>query len=528
MSEKKGLSKMRAMIFKSAERKEKPIRKADEPLALNDDVPGSVLWITPPVDLKGYKVIADESTIIPQCRTAYKTNIAGFGISVQYKDDYDDETPEMKAEYDRVLNIVECLNLDKDVKEVFEDLIDLKETYGIAYLEVIRNNKGEVVQIELIKDVETIEKTCELEPAVDIIIHHNGVDIPYKKKYCKYRQTKNGKTVYFKEMGDPRLMDAITGEYIKEGAECKREANEILEFAIGVSTYGQPRWYGDILTIDGAKRAENLNNNYFRKGRHTPLAIVVNGGTLSDDSYTKLQEYIDGIEGENGQHAFLLLEVENNDEGTAFEEDKKPSVELKDLSPILQKDELFQEYIDNHRRKVQSAFRLPDLYVGYTQDYNRATANAAMEVTEQQVFIPERKSLAWQIKNKLLADYNFKYCEIVFNAPDLSNVDDLAQILTVVKDAGGLTPNKAKDILYGLLGETSEDYEGEWGNIPLNAASVAGLANAAAAPAGAEDIQVQITESIEKALGNNDSEIVPILKAVRDLLSDLQNNGVME
>lgn len=516
-----------ARIFKAAKRKEQPITKADEPLAMNDDDNSSQLWISPAQDLKGYKIIADESTIIPQCRTAYKTNIAGFGISVQYKDDYDDETPEMEAEFIVVQNIVDRLNLDKDIKEVFEDLIELRETYGIAYLEAIRNNKGEVVQVELIKDVETIEKTCDLDPAVDITIHHNGEDIPYKKKFRKYRQRKNGKTVYFKEIGDPRVMDAITGEYV-DGKQVQREANEILEFAIGVDTYGQPRWYGEILNVDGAKRAENLNNNYFRKGRHTPLAIIVNGGTLSDDSEAKLQEYIDGIEGEAGQHAFLLLEFQDNSEGTVLDEKNTPKVELKDLSPILQKDELFQEYIDNHRRKVQSAFRLPDLYVGYTQDYNRATANAAMEVTEQQVFIPERKSLAWQINNKLLADYHFKYCEVAFNGPDLSNVDDLSKILTVVQAAGGLTPNKAKDILYKLLGETSEDYEGEWGNLPLGVPGVSELPNATTVPGNADEIQVQIEESIQKALGNGENDIVAVLKEVKNALGDLVANGVVE
>ena len=53
------------------------------------------------------------------------------------------------------------------------------------------------------------------------------------------------------------------------------------------------------------------------------------------------------------------------------------------------------------RRKVQSSFQLPDLYVGYTTDFNRATAQTAQEVTEEQVFQPERKSLAWAINNRL-------------------------------------------------------------------------------------------------------------------------------
>ena len=258
--------------------------------------------------------------------------------------------------------------------------------------------------------------------------------------------------------------------------------------------------------MDGSRKAEELNYRYFINGRHTPLAIVLSGGTLSEDSYSKLQEYVNAIQGENGQHAFLLLEVED-DSNSNFENSQKPTVELKDLASILQNDELFQNYIDNGRRKVQSSFRLPDLYVGYTQDFNRATAQAAIEITEQQVFIPERKSLAWQINNKLLADYNFKYVEVIFNDPDLSNIEDLAKILAVCSAAGGLIPNKAKEILYKQLGETSEDYEGEWGNIPIPYAKMI------------QSLPTQLDTTIEKAAVAGDDEIVSVLKEVRKALN---------
>lgn len=113
----------------------------------------------------------------------------------------------------------------------------------------------------------------------------------------------------------------------------------------------------------------------------------------------------------------------------------------------MQKDELFQEYLDNNRKRVQSAFLLPDLYVGYTTDFNRATAQTAQEVTEQQVFQPERTSLAWVINNKLLNCYRFQYVEAYFLAPDISNPDDMYKLLNVTNNAGGITPNMAKEVI---------------------------------------------------------------------------------
>ena len=98
-------------------------------------------------------------------------------------------------------------------------------------------------------------------------------------------------------------MDRRDGEYLKEGEslDLEYQANEIMEFAIGTEPYGEVRWIGQILGVDGSRRAETLNNNYFTNGRHTPLMIMIEGGTLTDESFEKLQQYINDIKGEIGR-----------------------------------------------------------------------------------------------------------------------------------------------------------------------------------------------------------------------------------
>jgi capsid portal protein len=58
-------------------------------------------------------------------------------------------------------------------------------------------------------------------------------------------------------------------------------------------------------------------------------------------------------------------------------EKEKASVDIniKPLAEMLQCDGVFINYDDTNRRKVQSHFRLPDIYVGYSKDFNRATAD---------------------------------------------------------------------------------------------------------------------------------------------------------
>ena len=183
----------------------------------------------------------------------------------------------------------------------------------------------EVTQIEFIRETPTIRKTQPLSPYIETPYYHHGKETPRRKKYRKYRQQIGADIVYFKEFGDPRIMDNRNGEYVKdgEGLERQYQANEIMEFTIGTEPYGEVRWIGQILGVDGSRAAENLNNNYFRNGRHTPLMIIVKGGTLTDESFTKMQEYMNNIKGERGgQHSFLVLEAENVDGRSDFEDEK--------------------------------------------------------------------------------------------------------------------------------------------------------------------------------------------------------------
>lgn len=117
---------MRVQIVKA-----QPVKKADTSTQVTQqEAYNAGDWITPPLDLKGLRVLVKNSSILPQCVRAYKNNIAGFGIGVRYKDDIE-ETPEMAAEFERAEEIIELLNLEQDTKEVFEDIIEAREIYGI-------------------------------------------------------------------------------------------------------------------------------------------------------------------------------------------------------------------------------------------------------------------------------------------------------------------------------------------------------------------------------------------------------------
>lgn len=515
------MKKANIKIIKSNKNEfQSPIKKSEHTEQLKGT---SGDWIPHDIDLRGLKELVLQSTILPQCIKAYKSNIAGFGICADYVDDID-ENEESKKEWDILERLLDLLNFDTAAKEVFEKLIEERETYGIAYLECIRNMAGELVGIEVIKDTPSIDMTYPLEPYIDVQYFYKGELISRRKKFRKFRQVIGGTTIYFKEFGDPRVMDKNTGEY-RNGIDIDNQANELLDFTIGAGYYGTVRWMGQVLTIDGNYRAEILNNKYFRNGRHTPLMIIVKGGTLSDESFVKLQTYMEDIQGEAGQHAFMVIETEENEISTGLEEKKNSGVEIKDLASILQTDELFQAYQENGRKKIQSAFLLPDLYVGYTTDFNRSTAQVAMEITEKQVFQPERASLAWAINKKILGEYGFKYVQAKLNSPDITNPEDVAKMLDIAERAGGLTLNDGRNIAMETLGRKSENYPETFnmqdiGNVPLSAIkSIVALSNY---DYGTE-VMGKLQGQIEKADKEQDYEVVAVMKEVKRLI--LQMGG---
>jgi capsid portal protein len=130
------------------------------------------------------------------------------------------------------------------------------------------------------------------------------------------------------------------------------------------------------------------------------------------------------------------------------------------------------------------------------------------------VFQPERKSLAWAINNRLLNGYKFRYVEAYFLEPDISNPDDLYKLLTVANNAGGLTPNKAKQIIYEAYGEVSEDYPEEWGDVPL------AYSKTQSSGAGFDigGLTMSLQKQIEKAASSHDDSVVAVMKEVKRLL----------
>ena len=213
------------------------------------------------------------STILPQCVEAYKQNICGFGYQLKYKNDEtkENETDEMAAEWNRVDCALKYLHMEKSMIEVWKEAIDDREICGNGYIEIIRNGKNEVVELANIEDASSIRTTKKGE-AVDVKYYRDGQVFERKKKFRRYVQIINGaKVVWFKEFGDPRIMDLRSGKF-DNTTPGEFQANEILHLKIGSGAYGVPRWISALMDMYGSRNASELNYRYFKQGRHLPAA----------------------------------------------------------------------------------------------------------------------------------------------------------------------------------------------------------------------------------------------------------------
>lgn len=419
--------------------------------------------------------LSENSDILQQCIDAYKTNIVGFGVDFDYDIDADKQSEAAQAildkEWSRYENFFKYCSLDESYTEIMKKVVDDRERIGWGILEVVEDAAGRPAGLEHIPAHKV--RLCKRErKAIPVTMEipddeGNMIEITIMKKFRKFIQIVDNQKVYFKEFGDPRILNCRTGLY-EESTPAEDRASSVMFFNIycPYTPYGLPRYIGQLLNIQGNRKAEELNYTYFMDGRHMPMAIIVENGKLTDQSI----ENISGAKGDKARHKYLILEAEGAEKELSIgdeNEKSKVNIRFEKLAEMLEKDGLFQEYCKNNRDKIRSAFRLHPIYTGESQDYTRATADTARQVTEEQVFQPEREDIAFTFNNSLKRELGIRQVSMKFVAPAISDKAEIAAAVTPYVQAGAATPNMLIDALGDLLGKSFEPFEGDWANKPM-------------------------------------------------------------
>ena len=316
------------------------------------------------------------------------------------------------------------------------------EVQGNAYVEVLRDGEGRIGQFNHVPassvrlwPLDDKFTVCETTERTSLLTSRK------KTVYKKFRRfvqcwEANTRVVYFKELGDPRIVSARTGRaFVSQEEFTAAEgdapvATELLWLKITSqrTVYGAPRWIGCLLAVLGTRQSEEGNFIYFENRSVPPLAVLVSGGRLHSDSVAKLESHIqNNIKGARNNHKILILEAEKADsQSTASAAagagaQARMKIEIVPLTDSQQKDALFSSYEEHNADKIGQAFRLPRLLRGDVRDFNRSCYSEDTETLTDG---------GWKLQQDIgpkdkIAAYNKDTGEVVFVVPAKKLVYDV-------------------------------------------------------------------------------------------------------
>ena len=481
-----------ALVTKSA--RERLLKAAQDTCLSNalpdpwDQMTGPDNMVEPPFDPLSMLMLMEDNSELRQCIDAYAINISGFGYRIKIhpkcknlgRRDVEgnpvaDEALRQKldAEQEYVEELFEYADYDE---HSFPNLrhrtrSDLEGT-GNAYWEVIRSENGKISCFRLLPpqtmrltmlhpEIVTVEK----QRVVGRDIERRTKKVFMDKQFRRFIQAtifSGGLTygqVFFKEYGDPRVLDKQTGEYIEPKAAKKvpseLHANEIIHWKIpsSLSPYGTPRYSGAILSMLGIQAAEKINFNTFKNNMVPNMAILCSNGMVSDGSVERLKTFFSTqVSNTDSYSTVVIIEAE------PFEDEEgNVKLELKPLQKEQHTDALFQQYDKNGREKIRQKFRLPPIFVGRPDDYTRATAETSRKLADEQVFDPERREED-HLFNRILMDEGILYHMFHTNTPNVTNDADLIQVMNGAERTGAMTPRIARMFLEDIASQDLPDF----------------------------------------------------------------------
>jgi len=433
--------------------------------------------LTPPYDFGQLYKFFEESDALQGSVDAMAHNIVGFGYQLAFlPDDTESNTPQAKEQKAKALNFLDQVNETESWTSLMSKVRTDYEVTGNAAIEIIRNKAGEV-QLMYHIPINRVRMTRVERKAVvvDATLQRNGkpTTLKIKKRFRRFAQfsTSDFRQLnlrWFKEYGDPRVMDATTGEFMKKGEKPRAIASEVLwrKQDFNDLSYGLPRWIGAVLDVIGRRQASVVNFDLFQNQGIPPLAILTNG-MLTEESLKDIKAMVLGARGVENWNKMLILEVTSEQMGLD-DKGSNAKVEIKNLADFRKEDLMFKEYIITTGRHVRQSFRLPELYTGGGElTLTFASAKAAQVVAEEQVFIPERAIEAEVVnKNILQNELGIDMWAFKHKGPQIVGGAEISKGVDTFTKAGALSVNQSIQLANRLFGTEISPFKQKWADFP--------------------------------------------------------------
>lgn len=390
--------------------------------------------VNPPYDLDTLAGLYDQSAIHYASINARVMNTVGLGYTFV-------ETLKSKRKIERaqgdeakLQRIRDSLqDLKENIEQTFENL-NVEETVletmvrvwqdvltvGNGYLEVGRNNSGQIGYIGHV-------------PATLVRVRRK------RDGYVQIAKSNKIQAVFFRQFQDKETPDPINND---------PKPNELIHFKIyspNNAYYGVPAAVSAAAAIIGDKFAKEYNIDYFENKAIPRYAIILKGAKLSNKSKQELINYFRSeVKGRN--HGTLIIPVPSSIGSDADIKFEKLEAGVQDAS--------FDKYRKSNRDEILVANRVPAPKVGVYDNANLAVSRDADKSFKMQVIGPDQAVIEKKL-NRLMAEFT-DMLQIKLNKIDLIDEDIQSRINDRYLRTEVITPNEVRSQI-GL----PERYDGD-------------------------------------------------------------------
>lgn len=370
------------------------LRKAEASQQADVDEHTGAEWYDPPYDPEQLVRLSERHEAHAACVSAKSRNVAGFGLDLTPVDGIDDESPPGEDDVrDFWFGLDTTFQLGPDKQqatysEVLEHGWDDFEQTGWLALELLVNpNNGEPTGLAHIP-AHTIRKLRD------------------KRGYV---QIDDGQTIegYFGEAGDRYstegneeqfFINAETGDVGQSAPEVggpENVANELIvlrNYSALAPHYGTPDIIPGLETVSGDISARKWNGKLFENDTVPRMAVIVEGGELSDRSWQELEQKFQNISLDENTHRGILIEAQQAADVVGDSNDI--SIRLEPLTVGIEEDADFMDYRASNRRDILRAHNVPPVIIGDTDSVNYSNAESQRVEFAQSTIRPKQERYA--------------------------------------------------------------------------------------------------------------------------------------
>ena len=390
--------------------------------------------VEPPYDLEALAALYETNSTHKACVDAKTINIVGLGYRfVPVGGEHEGDGDNLAL----LQHLFDNCNPDMTFTEVLRAVWTDVECLGNGYLELTRNSRGQI----------------------DGMYHVPGTTVRVLADRSGFVQVRDGRKRVFRNVGGAEVAVGDRSHTSSSGDDGGREAsdslaghsgrgtsprptadageqNEVLHFMKYTpqsSYYGVPDIIPAVSAVAGDKAAREYNIDFFSHNAVPRMAIIVEGGELSDGVVTQLKHFMESeIKGQG--HKTLVLEVPG---GGA-------SVRLEKLTVGGGEDAAFLEYRRANRDEVLLVHRVPPSKVTVVENANLANSNDQDKTFREQVVRPEQRRIEYRLNRLVreqlgIGDWAFQFREM-----DLSEAREEAEVAAIYAGIGVLSAEEIR------------------------------------------------------------------------------------